>query len=223
MTMHPRDALPAWFLGPRAENAELLERLVVESLRDHVFWRRNYHPEDGFTIRETDKRREGYEESVATLTQELMGLLAELKRDVPFFSGRYKGHMIGEQTIAAQIGYFATMLYNPNNIAIEISPVTTRLELEVAAQLAAMIGYDPARCWGHLTSGGTIANFEALWLARSVRYLPVAAAGAAQELGLEPDVGLPGGGTAPLLSLPLWELVNLTNRATLDLWDRLWA
>ena len=39
-----------------------------------------------------------------TLTQELMGLLAELKRDVPFFSGRYKGHMIGEQTIAAQIG-----------------------------------------------------------------------------------------------------------------------
>jgi hypothetical protein len=28
--------------------------------------------------------------------------------------------MIGEQTIAAQIGYFATMLYNPNNIAIEI-------------------------------------------------------------------------------------------------------
>src|SRR5262245_9484603 len=64
------DALRAWFLGPRAENAALLERLVVESLRDHVFWRRNYHPEDGFTIREADKRREGYEDAVATLTQE---------------------------------------------------------------------------------------------------------------------------------------------------------
>ena len=223
MPIDPREALPAWFLGPRAENADLLERLVVESLRDHVFWRRNYHPEDGFTIREMDKRREGYEESVATLTQELMGLLAELKRDVPFFSGRYKGHMVAEQTIASQIGYFATMLYNPNNIAVEISPVTTRLELEVAAQLAAMIGYDPARCWGHLTSGGTIANFEALWLARGVRYLPVAAAGAAQELGLDPEVGLPGGDTAPVLSLPLWELLNITNAATLDLWERLWA
>ena len=128
MPNHPRDALRAWFLGPRAENAELLERLVVEALRDHVFWRRNYHPEDGLAIRETDKRQEGYEENVATLTQELMGLLAELKRDVPFFSGRYKGHMVGEQTIASQIGYFATMLYNPNNIAVEISPVTTRLE-----------------------------------------------------------------------------------------------
>src|SRR6185437_6978654 len=108
------DALRAWFLGPRAENADLLERLVVESLRDHVFWRRNYHPEDGFTIREADKRREGYEDAVATLTQELLGLLAELKRDVPVFSGRYKGHMLAEQTIAAQVGWFATMLYNPN-------------------------------------------------------------------------------------------------------------
>ncbi|MGH2578782.1 MAG: decarboxylase, partial [Actinomycetota bacterium] len=216
MPTDPRDAMRAWFLGPRAENAELLERLVVESLRDHVFWRRNYHPEDGFAIREMDKRQQGYEETVATLTQELMGLLAELKRDVPFFSGRYKGHMIGEQTIASQIGYFATMLYNPNNIAIEISPVTTRHELEVAGQLARMIGYDPSRSWGHLTSGGTIANFEALWLARGVRYLAVAAAGAAGELGLDLPVRLPGGTTASIAELSLWELLNITNGDTLD-------
>src|SRR5690606_7199168 len=62
MSTISRDALRAWFLGPRAENAELFERLVTEALRDHVFWRRNYHPEDGFTIREHDKRSEGYEE-----------------------------------------------------------------------------------------------------------------------------------------------------------------
>ena len=90
----PASSLPAWFLGPRGENAELLERLVVEALRDHVFWRRNYHPEDGVVIREMDKRQEGYEETVATLTQELMGLLARLKRDAPFFSGRYKGQPV---------------------------------------------------------------------------------------------------------------------------------
>jgi glutamate/tyrosine decarboxylase-like PLP-dependent enzyme len=217
------DALRAWFLGPRAENAELLERLVVESLRDHVFWRRNYHPEDGFTIRESDKRREGYEDAVATLTQELLGLLAELKRDVPVFSGRYKGHMIAEQTIAAQVGWFATMLYNPNNIAVDISPVTTRLEGEVATQLAAMIGYDPATSWGHLTSGGTIANFEAFWLARGVRYLPVAAAGAAAELELTLPVRLADGSRAELARLSLWQLLNIPNPATLDLWDALWA
>ena len=216
-----REALRAWFLGPRAENAELFERLVTEALRDHVFWRRNYHPEDGFAIREQDKRSEGYEETVARLTQELMGLLAELKRGVPFFSGRYKGHMSFEQTIASQIGYFAAMLYNPNNVSIEASPVTTRLELEVASQLARMIGYDPSRSWGHLTSGGTIANFEALWVARNVLYLPIAAAGA--EAGIELDVTLLDGTTSPLDRLGLWELLNLTNDATLALWESLQA
>src|SRR5690606_542738 len=138
----------------------------------------NHHPEDGFTIRETERRTPGYEDAVSTLTQEMLGLLAELKRGVPFFSGRYKGHMASEQTIASQIGYFAAMLYNPNNVAIEASPVTTRMELEVGDQLAAMVGYDSSRSWGHLTSGGTVANFEALWVARNVIYLPVAARGA---------------------------------------------
>lgn len=219
----PREALRAWFLGPRAENADLLERLVTEALRDHVFWRRNYHPEDRAVIRETDKRSPGYDEAVATLVQELMGLLAELKRDVPFFSGRYKGHMIFEQTIASQIGYFAAMLYNPNNLLTEAAPVTTRLELEVAAQLAGMIGYDPAQAWGHLTSGGTVANFEALWIARNILYLPVAARAIANELNLVLDVGLPDGSRAPLRELGLFQLLNVRNADALDLWDRVVA
>ena len=216
------DSLRAWFLGPRAENADLLERLIVEALRDHVFWRRNYHPEDGFTIRETDKRTHGYEEAVSTLTQELMGLLAELKQGVPFFSGRYRAHMLSEQTIAAQVGFFATMLYNPNNVSVEASPVTSRLELEVAAQLAGMIGYDPAKSWGHLTSGGTVANFEALWIARNVFYLPLAAAGAARDLHVDLTVTLPDGTSAPLESLALQQLLNVRTADALELWHRLW-
>ena len=59
MSTAPHEVLRSWFLGPRAENADLLERLVTEALRDHVFWRRNYHPEDGFTILETDRRTRG--------------------------------------------------------------------------------------------------------------------------------------------------------------------
>ena len=38
--------LDACFLGPYGENDVLLEKLVVEFLRDHVYWRRNFHPED---------------------------------------------------------------------------------------------------------------------------------------------------------------------------------
>lgn len=217
------EALRAWFLGPRAENADLVEDLVIEALRDHIFWRRNYHPEDGGAIRETDRRSAGYDDAVARLKQELMGLLAELKRGVPFFSGRYKGHMNFEQTIASLVGYFAAMLYNPNNVALEGSPVTTRIELDVARQLARMIGYDDATSWGHLTSGGTIANFEALWVARNVVYFPLAAWGAAQELGVDVEVGLPAGQRARLRDLELWQLLNVPVDDALDLWRALWA
>lgn len=222
MNNSPHDALLSWFLGPQAENADLFERLITEALRDHVFWRRNYHPEDGITIRELDKRSTGYEEAVGTLTQELMGLLAELKRDVPFFSGRYLGHMAYQQTIASQVGYFAAMLYNPNNVSPEAAPVTTRLEQEVVQQMAEMVGYHRDEAWGHLTSGGTVANFEALWIARNVLYLPVAVVGAAQSLGLDLEVRLPDGSNADIGQLDLSQLLNIANRDVLDLWERSW-
>ena len=223
MTTLPHEALRSWFLGPHAENAALLERLMTEALRDHVFWRRNFHPEDGITIRESDKRSPGFEQAVGTLTQELMGLLAALKRDIPFFSGRYKGHMLYEPTLAAQVGYMAALLYNPNNVAAEAAPVTTALELEVAAALARMIGYDEQAAWGHLSSGGTVANFEALWLARNIHYLPVALALAARDLGVSLDVATADGSHVPIESLSLWPLLNIPNASALDLLDTLRA
>jgi glutamate/tyrosine decarboxylase-like PLP-dependent enzyme len=126
--------------------------------------------------------------------------------------------MSSDLTMAGLIGYFAAMLYNPNNVAAEASPVTTRLELEVAAQLARMIGYDPARQWGHITSGGTVANFEAIWVARNVKYLPVAVRWAAESLGIGAlDVTLADGSRGDLMRLPLWELLNIPNAAALDL------
>ncbi|HEX7243298.1 MAG TPA: pyridoxal-dependent decarboxylase [Longimicrobiaceae bacterium] len=209
--------LASIFLGPKAENAETMEKLLLEAFRDHVFWRRNFHPEDGFLVRETEKHNPAYEQSISTLSQELMGLLAELKAGVPFFSPRYIGHMSSDLTMASLVGYFATMLYNPNNVAAEASPVTTRMELEVADQLARMIGYDPERQWGHLTSGGTVANFEALWVARNLRYLPVEVRWAAEEMGArEIAVTLADGTRAELLGLDLWQLLNLPAGSALD-------
>ncbi len=214
----------ALFLGPKAENADVLERLLLEAFRDHVFWRRNFHPEDGFQISEQDKRTPAYEASISTLSQELFGLLAELKNGVPFFSPRYVGHMTADLTMASLVGYFATMLYNPNNVAAEGSPVTTRMELEVAAQLAAMVGYDADRQWGHLCSGGTVANMEALWIARNVKYLPVALYWAAAELADELvdcplTLRLPNGGRSLIGELDLWALLNIRGEDALDALD----
>ena len=39
--------------------------------------------------------------------------------------------MTAEQSLPATLGYLSAMLYNPNNVAFEASPLTTELELIV--------------------------------------------------------------------------------------------
>jgi hypothetical protein len=34
--------LYSWYLGPKADNSDLLERLIPEAMCDCVFWRRNF-------------------------------------------------------------------------------------------------------------------------------------------------------------------------------------
>lgn len=211
----------SWFLGPKGENEQLLKDLLDSALQTHLRWRRAYHPGDPSPIGAGRGWIPGATER-ADLKQHFASLLEQLRGSVPFFSGRYAGHMLSEQTIAAQAAYFAAMLYNPNNVSGEVAPVTTRLEGEVTQQLAEMIGYDPLRCWGHLTSGGTIANFEALWIARNVFYHPVAAFLAAKALGVDVSVLLPDGSLAMISELDLWQLLNIRPACSLDLWEKLW-
>ena len=214
--------LHSWFLGPKGENEQLLKELLDSALQAHLAWRREYHPEDPSPIPAAERSTPAATRQRAEVRGQFAALLRELRGSVPFFSSRYNGHMLSEQTIAAQAAYFAAMLYNPNNVSGEVAPVTTRLEGEVAEQLARMIGYDPRRCWGHLTSGGTIANFEALWIARNVHYHPVAACLSALALGVDIPVLLPDGSLAMVGELDLWQLLNIRPESALDLWDKLW-
>lgn len=87
-----------------------------------------------------------------------------LRDNYPFFHPRYVGQMLKPPHPAAVIGYLSAMLINPNNHALDGGPATAALEKDVIAQLATMFGF-PAHL-GHLTSSGTIANLEALFVAR---------------------------------------------------------
>jgi glutamate/tyrosine decarboxylase-like PLP-dependent enzyme len=96
-----------------------------------------------------------------------MELLHERLRDnYPFFHPRYVGQMLKPPHPAAVIGYLSAMLINPNNHALDGGPATAALEKEVVAQLATMFGF--TEHFGHLTSSGTIANLEALFVAREI-------------------------------------------------------
>lgn len=89
-----------------------------------------------------------------------------LKDNYPFFHPRYAGQMLKPPHPAAVVGYLTAMLINPNNHALDGGPATAEMEREAVQQLATMFGYDTHL--GHLTTSGTIANLEALFVAREL-------------------------------------------------------
>jgi glutamate/tyrosine decarboxylase-like PLP-dependent enzyme len=101
------------------------------------------------------------------LSRSLDELIDRLRNNYPFFHPRYAGQMLKPPHPVAMIGYVATMLINPNNHALDGGPATAQMEKEAVAKLAQMFGYGQDFL-GHLTSSGTIANLEALFVAREI-------------------------------------------------------
>ncbi|MBP1475921.1 hypothetical protein J7I44_16605 [Frateuria sp. MAH-13] len=203
--------LDACFLGPYGENDTLLEKLLVEFLRDHVYWRRNFHPEDPPAIATSAASHPDYLAFESRMRRELHQLSAALKKSVPFHSPRYIGHMASDLLLPGLAAQMLTLPYNPNNVSEDAAPVTVDLEVQAGLQLARMLGYphDPARpdcAFGHLTSGGTVANYQALRLALALKAFPVALR-AAQV----PDLVLPEDD---------WSAFNLSPAASIALLEQ---
>lgn len=178
------------FLGPKAENQDLYESVIIEAIRDNCFLRKNFHPDDKSIISEIEKLSTLFQQTSATFKQKMQEILADLKQGVPLYHPRYIGHMHGDLLLPAVAAYFATMLYNSNNVVGESSPATTKMEFNYIRNLCRMVGYNGFvdlsndkkingksekiyQSWGHLCSGGTSANIEALWVARNMKYYPL--------------------------------------------------
>ena len=149
--------LAPFFLGAYGENNDFFEKTVTELLRDHVYWRRNFHPEDTPPISTREQYEPAFLDGLAKTQHELHQLTAQLKRSVPFFHPRYLGHMVSDSLMPGLIAQLITTLYNPNNIVDESAPVTVQLEVEVGRQLCRMVGFplDTQRqpcSLGHLTA-----------------------------------------------------------------------
>lgn len=93
-------------------------------------------------------------------------LTSRLEDNYPFFHPRYAGQMLQPPPDVTVAAYLAAMLINPNAHDVDGGPATVRLEREAVAQLGEMVGFP--RGVGHLTSGGTTANHEALFVARQI-------------------------------------------------------
>ncbi len=119
-----------------------------------------------------------------------------MEGNFPFFHPRFAGQMLKPPHAAAVAGYVAAMLVNPNNHALDASPVTSELEKEAVDDLARMLGLEPPTL-GHLTASGTIANLEALWVARE----------------LHPDKGIVHGANAHYTHARMCQVLRMPSRS----------
>src|SRR3954454_24884640 len=98
--------------------------------------------------------------------REALAELAErLRNTYPYPDPQYAGQMLKPPAPVAWAAYATAMLLNPNNHALDGGPATAQMEREAVEQLGDMLGVLSPRL-GHLTSSGTVANLEALWVAR---------------------------------------------------------
>lgn len=102
----------------------------------------------------------------ARLQALIVELGERLQDNYPFFHPLYAGQMLKPPHPAAMIAYLTAMQINPNNHALDGGPATARMEREAVAALAESFGFETHL--GHLTASGTIANLEALWIAREL-------------------------------------------------------
>ncbi|HLI84217.1 MAG TPA: aminotransferase class I/II-fold pyridoxal phosphate-dependent enzyme [Bryobacteraceae bacterium] len=101
--------------------------------------------------------------SVSRMSSVLEEVAARLADNFPYFHPLYAGQMLKPPHPVARAAYALATWINPNNHALDGGRASTAMEREAVAQIAGMFGWETHL--GHLTSGGTMANLEALWVA----------------------------------------------------------
>jgi tyrosine decarboxylase / aspartate 1-decarboxylase len=103
----------------------------------------------------------------AALRRVLLEVAGRMQDNYPYFHPQYAGQMLKPPHAIARLAYSLAMYVNPNNHALDGSRASSPMEKEAVAEIAGMFGWD--RHLGHLTSGGTMANLEALWIAGQLK------------------------------------------------------
>ena len=91
---------------------------------------------------------------------------AALRDNYPYAHPLYAGQMLKPPHPIARAAYALAMSINPNNHARDGGRASSTMEIEAVARIAAMFKWP--QHLGHLTSGGTFANLEALWVAGQI-------------------------------------------------------
>jgi len=105
------------FLGSAGENSGAFERALLGLVREHMRWRRGFHPHDPPSITSEDQSEPSFSAAMQRMERGLRDLSARLQRSAPMFSPRYVGHMASDLLLPGLLAHLATTLYNPHNVS----------------------------------------------------------------------------------------------------------
>jgi tyrosine decarboxylase/aspartate 1-decarboxylase len=97
----------------------------------------------------------------------LLEVAERLRDNYPYFHPLYAGQMLKPPHPVARAAHALAAWINPNNHALDGGRASSRMEKEAVAAIARMFGWETHL--GHLSSGGTMANLEALWVAGKLK------------------------------------------------------
>jgi tyrosine decarboxylase/aspartate 1-decarboxylase len=111
--------------------------------------------------------------SLARVDAVLQKTAERLGDNYPYFHPLYAGQMLKPPHPVARAAYALAMAINPNNHARDGGRASSEMEIEAVRGIAEMFGWNrdsrSGEFLGHLTSGGTMANLEALWVAGQLK------------------------------------------------------
>lgn len=222
--------IAGWFMGTRGENLSEVSEIILKALKGITENKALSFPDDPNYITANVKNTEAYKKGISSVKEQAGNLVNLLNQySLPTQTLRYQAHMLWDITLPSLVGYFAALLQNQNNVTPQASPATTLLELLACNDIAQMIGFrirpigdetgTGIRAWGHISSGGSVANIESLWAAREVKFMPLGIKYALNEGEYLADIAdtllLPSG--QKFKETTAWELLNLKREYVLGL------
>ena len=101
----------------------------------------------------------------------VLGQILEREVETRRFDNRSMAQIHPQGSKIGILSMLVAAYMNTNTIVKEVSRGEHRMESEATAWLCEMFGYDPETASGNITTGGTLANQLALWVARDAKII----------------------------------------------------
>ncbi|MFW6080403.1 MAG: pyridoxal phosphate-dependent decarboxylase family protein [Desulfosalsimonas sp.] len=105
----------------------------------------------------------GPDADMSALRDVMLEVAEKMHDNYPYHHPLYAGQMLKPPHPVARLAYMLAMWLNPNNHALDGGRASSEMEKQAVAGIAQLFGWNTHL--GHLCSGGTVANMEALWVA----------------------------------------------------------